>query len=87
MIRDALLRVMAEFEDASRQPFKDHPFAHWIRDDMPKIFRDLVPEASRFTIQASPGKGNWVKGPWVAFFDPVVTGTAQEGYYVVFDRA
>jgi 5-methylcytosine-specific restriction protein A len=84
MIRDALLRVMAEFEDASRQPFKDHSFAHWIRDDIPKIFRDLVPEASRFTIQASPGKGNWVKGPWVAFFDPVVTGTAQEGYYVVY---
>ena len=84
MIREALLRVMTEFEAARRQPFKDHPLATWMRTALPEAFTKAVPEAGQFLVVASAGKGNWVKGPWVAFFDPIITETAQEGYYVVY---
>lgn len=84
MIREALLRVLTEFEAARQKPFKDHPLATWMRMSLPQVFSDAVPEGKQFTVVGSAGKGNWVKGPWVGFFDPIVTETAQEGYYVVY---
>jgi 5-methylcytosine-specific restriction protein A len=84
MIREALLRVLNEFEEAREEPFRDHPLATWMRTTLPQAFRDAVPEAEQFAVVASAGKGNWVKGPWVAFFDPIVTETAQKGHYVVY---
>jgi 5-methylcytosine-specific restriction protein A len=35
-------------------------------------------------VAGSPGKGNWAETPWVAVFDPLVTETAQRGYYIVY---
>lgn len=84
MIREVLLRVMTEFEAARQEPFPGHPLASWMRDVLPRMFEDAIPEAEPFLVVASAGKGNWVHGPWVAFFDPIITETAQEGHYVVY---
>lgn len=35
-------------------------------------------------VEASPGKGQWADAPWIAIFDPLVTDTAQRGYYPVY---
>ena len=43
-----------------------------------------MPSDSGLIIEASPGKGRWSDAPWIAIFDPLVTDTAQRGYYPVY---
>ena len=37
-----------------------------------------------FTVKGSAGAGNLAQVPWIAFLDPDVTDSAQEGIYVVY---
>lgn len=37
-----------------------------------------------YKIKGSAGAGNWAAVPWLGFFDPIVTESAQSGFYVVF---
>jgi 5-methylcytosine-specific restriction protein A len=35
-------------------------------------------------VEGSAGAGNWAVVPWISVFDPAITTTATEGYYVVY---
>lgn len=35
-------------------------------------------------VKASLGQGVWASVPWLAFFDPLITETATQGFYVVY---
>ena len=37
-----------------------------------------------YIVEGSAGQGQWTRCPWVAVFDPVVTDSAQRGYYPVY---
>lgn len=36
-----------------------------------------------YIVKNSVGNGNWANCPWIAIFDPLITKTAQEGYYLL----
>ncbi|NBT32908.1 MAG: DUF3578 domain-containing protein, partial [Rhodobacteraceae bacterium] len=36
------------------------------------------------TVKSSVGAGVWAAVPWLGFFDPLITETAQEGFYFVY---
>ncbi len=84
MLREALVEIFEKFGVARAQPFGGNPFAQYVRHRVPELIRQGVKVPSTFLVEASAGKGNWVDGPWVAVFDPLVTETAQEGYYPVY---
>jgi hypothetical protein len=48
--------------------------------------RDLLAKMgpAGFTVKGSAGAGNLAQVPWIAFLDPDVTDSAQEGIYVVY---
>jgi 5-methylcytosine-specific restriction protein A len=84
-MRAEFLKIAAEFIAARAAPFSGHPLANFIRTDAPAALKKaLGNKASSFKIEGSPGKGNWAEVPWVAAFNPVVTTTATQGYYVVY---
>ncbi|MBA3443227.1 MAG: DUF3578 domain-containing protein [Pyrinomonadaceae bacterium] len=84
MIRDALKQIFEAYSKAKSEDFANHPVAHYIRHDVPELFRGYFQDQSDLIWDASPGKGKWVDAPWVAAFDPLVTETAQNGYYPVY---
>jgi 5-methylcytosine-specific restriction enzyme A len=82
-MRGEMERVLAEYEAAQQEPLTRHPLAALITHDLADDVRDLVASNS-YRVTGSPGRGNWAETPWVAVFDPLVTETAQRGFYVVY---
>src|SRR5436190_19317617 len=84
MLHEAFLRIMKEYSKASTEEFSGHSLANYIRHDFPSILKESFPNDSDLLWVASPGQGRWVDAPWLAVFDPLVTDTAQDGYYPVY---
>lgn len=84
MIDQIIKRIMEEFPRAKGEPFKEHPLAGYIREEAPLVFGEQSIGFEDIIWDASPGKGNWVEAPWIAAFDPLVTESAQQGYYPVY---
>lgn len=80
-----LARLAQEFVFERTKPFANNEFGNFVR-------RDLVAEAKKqllflpydLKIKGSVGAGNWAAVPWLAFFDPLITESATEGFYVVY---
>ena len=84
MIQEVILKITNEYKKALTENFVDHPLAKYIRSDVPDIFREMFPDQGDIEWDASPGQGRWADAPWIAAFDPLVTESAQEGYYPVY---
>lgn len=80
----AELELIAETYPAAKvEEFTKNPVADFIRHDAVESLKSEIGETeSSLIVEGSPGKGRWADSPWIAFLDPLVTDTAQEGYYV-----
>jgi 5-methylcytosine-specific restriction protein A len=84
MLKEVIERILREYATAREKGFASHPLAAWIRNDIPALFASATPEYPEVVWTASAGQGKWADAPWIAAFDPLVTETAQEGYYPVY---
>lgn len=85
MLRSLLERIMVEYPHLRGTTLsKDHPLFSTITLDLPTLLRPASSAYPHFVWQGSVGKGQWADAPWLAVFDPVVTDTAQLGYYPVY---
>ena len=82
-MRNELAEVLTNYSAARTEPLTDHPLAAFIGHDLRDAVREMIASDS-YKITGSPGRGNWAETPWVAVFDPLVTETAQRGFYVVY---
>lgn len=80
-------KVLAEYP-ASRAT---HPFN--AQAEMSRAFQDIegrmraleeVQHFARIHVEASVGRGNWAKVPWIALMDQRETNSTTHGVYVVF---
>jgi 5-methylcytosine-specific restriction protein A len=83
-LRTALIRIGKEYPSAREQPLRGHALAEFIKKGLPVTIAPALLGFTGFRAEGSPGKGNWAKAPWLAVFDPLVTETAQRGYYPVY---
>jgi 5-methylcytosine-specific restriction protein A len=84
-MREALLKIGQEIQEARAHEFIGHPLAAFIRNDFKKEIQDLADEFSPgLQVEASPGKGQWADVPWLALFNPQITTSATSGYYPVY---
>lgn len=51
---------------------------------LPELLRPLCPPDSHLRVQGSTGRGNITSAPWIATFDPAITTSATQGFYVVY---
>ncbi len=65
-------------------PFKDSPVAAYLRQDFSEAVRQVTDPSGDYKVEGSAGAGQWARSPWVAIFDPLITDTAQRGYYPVY---
>jgi len=85
VLRDVLSRIGDEFKEARKKSFAAHPLASYLRETACSEIQDVLnAEMPGFQSKGSPGQGNWATVPWLAVFDPVVTTSAERGYYVVY---
>jgi 5-methylcytosine-specific restriction protein A len=85
MIRNILSAIGGNLVTARLKPFAGNPLAHQIRHDAPEEIRLALGHSNNdLTTKGSAGAGNWADVVWVAVFDPLVTASAQMGYYVVY---
>lgn len=80
-VRQSIARVLTEYPAARAEPFTQHVLANFIRDDLREAIASATGEGERFHFKASCGQGKWARGPWVGIFNPIVTKSAQQGYY------
>jgi 5-methylcytosine-specific restriction protein A len=85
MLQHSLQRVLSEYPQARLEPLERHPLASFIRGALAAAIRSTLQTSfGELTVEGSHGKGNWADVPWVGIFDPIVTETARQGYYVVY---
>lgn len=84
-IRSVLALISESYPAALNDEYANHPVAQLIRTDFKNAVSDCVGEtAIRYIIKASAGSGKWTTSPWAAILDPIVTSSAEGGYYPVF---
>lgn len=79
----ALTLFVEEYNSVRNQPFSGHAIGEFIRKEFPNLLYSHVSN-DRYKIKGSVGQGNWVRVPWVAILDTLVTKSAQDGFYIVY---
>ena len=88
-LRTSLELVLEEYKAATSTDFKGNPVAAFLREDLPEAVRGALRSAfadaaDDYLVKGSPGAGNWVRCPWCAILDPVITDSAERGFYPVY---
>lgn len=84
-LSDGLAELATKYVYERAKSFSKSPFGHFVRHDLAELAKSSIPFGfEEFTVKASVGAGNWASVPWLAFFDPLITASAQEGIYIVF---
>jgi 5-methylcytosine-specific restriction protein A len=68
---------------ARDQPFAAHPLAQRIRGSWRDEALNLLANSS-YLVKGSAGNGQWADSAWLGIFDPIVTESAQHGFYIVY---
>jgi 5-methylcytosine-specific restriction protein A len=85
-LRETLQRVLTDYQLTSKdQPLESNPLAQFIRREATQsLLEAMGADSTGLVVQGSPGQGNWAAVPWIGVFDPAITTSATEGYYVVY---
>lgn len=84
-LRDSLKKILMEWNEEKKKPFKNNILAEFIRHDFVNSVKIVTEKnKSNYLLKASPGAGNWANIPWLSILDPRITTTTQEGIYPVY---
>jgi 5-methylcytosine-specific restriction enzyme A len=84
-LKESLQRILTEYPASKEKPLENDPLAQYIRKEAATtVSAALGGDSAGLVVQGSPGQGNWAAVPWIGIFDPAITTTATEGYYVVY---
>lgn len=85
MLHDMLSRIAREYIFERAKPFANSKFGEFVRHDLPiEANKRLIFLPYELKVKASVGAGVWAAVPWLAFFDPLITESATNGFYVVY---
>jgi len=80
-----LKEVSENFAYERAKPFSENALAIKIRHDLKEAAKSkIIYRKDQYIIKGSAGAGNWAAVPWLGFFDPIITESAQQGFYVVY---
>lgn len=83
-LADLFLEVLNHYPEAMHQDFAGHAIAKLLRVDCTKVLEGFIESHNYYKITGSAGQGRWARAPWIAIFNPLITESAQRGYYPVY---
>ncbi|WP_458119957.1 MrcB family domain-containing protein [Paenibacillus sp. Z6-24] len=83
-LREDLMNIIRNYQQAKAQSLSGHPLAEYVRRDIPEHLKSLPFIHNHFKVQGSVGRGNWATIPWIAVLYPQITDTIQRGVYVAY---
>jgi 5-methylcytosine-specific restriction enzyme A len=84
-LKESLQRILTDYPASKEKPLENDPLAQYIRKEAATaVSAALGGDSAGLVMQGSPGQGNWAAVPWIGIFDPAITTSATEGYYVVY---
>ncbi|WP_339516047.1 MrcB family domain-containing protein [Pseudomonas sp. RL_15y_Pfl2_60] len=83
-LRTSINAVLAGYLSAKEEKFAGHNLAKLIRGELCEGIRTASNSYYGLVIKGSSGQGNWADGPWAGLFNPIITESAQRGYYVCY---
>jgi 5-methylcytosine-specific restriction enzyme A len=84
-LRDTLQTILTDYPKAKGEPLAGHPLGAFIRHAAAEAVEQALGElGAGFQVEGSAGAGNWAAVPWISVFDPAITTSATQGYYVVY---
>ncbi|SDG57639.1 MrcB family domain-containing protein [Thalassobaculum litoreum] len=84
MLHETLKRIADEYGTARTETFEKNPLAHFIRHDAPRALSETLNQSDLLYSSGVGPAGRWALIPWIAALHPLVTTSAQFGYYVVY---
>lgn len=85
MLRETITKILTDFPEARHQSFGENATADFIRGaGRTALQKALGAEYGNLRCYGSAGAGNWATVPWLAVFDPIITRSATQGYYLVY---
>ncbi|MBM2575401.1 DUF3578 domain-containing protein [Jannaschia sp. Os4] len=81
-LADTTAEILLRHPHEAGRPLSDSPLAALIREEWRAAGAEAA--ASHHRVRASAGRGRaWAQVPWLAWFDELITTSAQRGFYVV----
>jgi 5-methylcytosine-specific restriction protein A len=84
MLQSVIEKVLHEYPIVSKENFKNHPFASYLRNDVPSLLSKSLNLLDIYSIKASPGNGAWAWVPWIAVFNKLITDSVTSGIFLVY---
>lgn len=85
MLHEMLEELASRYAYERGKPFVNSEFGNFIRHDLAiESKKHLIFLPFDLAVKASVGTGNWAAVPWLGFFDPLITKSATQGFYVVY---
>lgn len=85
MLDKMLVDLAKKYTYERGKPFVNSDFGNFIRHDLAiEAKKHLIFLPFDLSVKASVGAGNWAAVPWLGFFDPLITKSATQGFYVVY---
>jgi 5-methylcytosine-specific restriction protein A len=83
-LKETLQRVLTDYPTSKDKPLENDPLARYIRQEVGTTVSAALGSDSAGLVVQGPGQGTWAAVPWIGIFDPAITTSATEGYYVVY---
>jgi 5-methylcytosine-specific restriction protein A len=84
-LQSALNTILTGHAAAKKESFAGNQLANFIRHEAADEVHDALGDlGAGLVVEGSAGAGNWAVVPWIAVFDPAITTSATQGYYVVY---
>ena len=85
MLHEMLSRLATEYTFERAKSYSESEFGKFVRHDIAiEARKSLLFLPFELKVKASVGAGVWAAVPWLGFFDPLITESAQSGFYVVY---
>lgn len=84
MLKQTIEKILREYSTFSKEIFKNHEFATYLRKDVPVLLASYLNLSDIYSVKASPGNGAWANIPWIAIFNKLVTETVRFGFFIVY---
>jgi 5-methylcytosine-specific restriction protein A len=84
MLKGVIEKLLHDYPVVSQENFKNHPFASYLRNDVPNRLSNSLNLLDIYSIKASPGNGAWAWIPWIAVFNKLITDSVTSGIFLVY---